>query len=180
MQELLERQRELARSTLDRTGVAGQQVIRRTDERGHRLLLVVPDVRALLESPRPTAVGFFGSPREGVDHSILFGLEDELVGRMEQHGRNGLLSYFDVELGDGVYGNLIFFSTPEVPAAWHADELHQRAVELSPGHYECIRLHKGSLPGRLLDGGEITLERTRYFDFTGPAVWQGTRTLVAA
>lgn len=180
MEELLARERALARSALSVEGIEGQQVLRGRDENDHAYLLVVPDVQALLEAENPTAVGFFGRAREGVDHSILFHLEDELIGRMPEHGRAGLLSYFDVELVKGSYGNLILFSTPDVPAAWHGDEIHRRAVEISPGHYENIRLHKGVLRGRLLDGGGITLERTRYFDFTGPEVWQATRTLTAA
>ena len=38
-----------------------------------------------------------------------------------------------------------------------------------------VRLHKGSIAGRLLDEGDLVIERTKYFDFTGPSCWQGLR-----
>ena len=152
-------------------------VIREPDQEGHRHLLVVPDTRALVESADFTAIGFFGRPREGVDHSVLFGLEDELVERMGGYAQAGLLSYYDVELvaPKGAYGNLILFAASDVPPEWYRDEVHRRAVRLSPGHYHEVRLHKGTVPGRLLDGGSIHVERTKYFDFSGDGVWQGLR-----
>jgi hypothetical protein len=153
-----------------------EHIIREHDAEGHRHLIVVPDTGRLLETETLTAVGFFGSPREDVDHEVLFTLEDELVERMGAYGESGLLSYYDVELVKGEYGNLILFATPDVPPEWHRDEAHRRAVELSPGHYHHVRLHKGTIPGRLLDGGEIEVERTKYFDFdTGDGTWFGLR-----
>jgi hypothetical protein len=154
-----------------------QTVIREEDERGLRHLLVVPGVPALLGAPRLTAIGFFGRAREDVDHSPLFGLEDDLIERMPSYGEVGLLSYYDVELDPlkGSYGNLILFSTPEVPEEWYRDEVHRRAVELSPGHYHEVRLHKGSIPSGILDGGELTIERTKYVDFSEGETWFGLR-----
>ena len=55
-------------------------------------------------------------------------------------------------------------------------EVHKRAVSVSPGHYHHVRLHKGSIPGKLHDGGDIRVERTKYFDFdTGNGTWFGLR-----
>src|SRR5215212_766569 len=123
-----------------------------------------------------TAVGFFGSPRDDVDHGVLFALEDELIERMGNYGEAGLLSYYDVELVKGEYGNLILFATPDVPPEWHRDEVHRRAVSVSPGHYHHVRLHKGSISGKLHDGGDIRVERTKYFDFdTGNGTWFALR-----
>jgi hypothetical protein len=49
-------------------------------------------------------------------------------------------------------------------------------VSVSPGHYHHVRLHKGSIPGKLHDGGDIRVERTKYFDFdTGNGTWFGLR-----
>jgi hypothetical protein len=154
-----------------------QAVIREEDDAGRRHLLVVPSVPSLLSSPRLTAIGFFGRAREDVDHSVLFGLEDDLIERMPSYGEVGLLSYYDVELDPikGSYGNLILFSTPEVPEAWYRDSVHRRAVELSPGHYHEVRLHKGSIPSGILDGGELTIERTKYVDFSEGETWFGLR-----
>ena len=94
---------------------------------------------------------------------------------MDHYGEAGLLSYYDVELVKGEYGNLILFATPDVPPEWHRDEVHRRAVEVSPGHYHHVRLHKGRIPGRLHDGGDIVVERTKYFDFDHGAPWHGLR-----
>jgi hypothetical protein len=178
MQTMLEHERGLAQRWADSGPEApAQVVVREPDQAGHRHLLVVPDTRALVESADLTAIGFFGRPRDDVDHSILFGLEDELIERMGAYAEVGLLSYYDVELDvpKGVYGNLILFSTPDVPKAWYQDEVHSRAVELSPGHYHEVRLHKGSVEGPLLGGGEIAVERTKYFDFKGADVWFALR-----
>jgi hypothetical protein len=150
-----------------------QRVIRGADDQGRRQLLAIPDVERLLSAGDTTAVGFFATPR-AVDHTVLFELEDELVERMPVYAELGLLSYFDLEMGEGRYGNLILFATPDVPEAWHADPLHRRAVEHSPHHYWSVRLHKGSVAGPF-QGGEIRLERTKYFDFATDKPWQGIR-----
>jgi hypothetical protein len=150
-------------------------LVREQDDRGHRHLIVVPDTRNLLESNGLTAIGFFGNPRPGVDHGLLFQLEDELVAGMGAYADAGLLAYYDVELPKSHYGNLVLFSTPNVPPEWVADKVHRRAVEVSPRHYHDVRLHKGSVQGRLLDDGELTIERTKYFDFQDAAGWQAVR-----
>jgi hypothetical protein len=155
----------------DRRGV----VLRDRDEDGHRHLIVVPDTRALLEADGLTAVGFFGHPREGVDHGVLFALEDELVAGMEAYADAGLLTYYDVELPKSLYGNLVLFSTPDVPPEWVANAVHRRAIEISPEHYYDVRLHKGFVAGRLLEDGELTIERTKYFDFAGEEEWRALR-----
>jgi hypothetical protein len=178
MRAMLESERELAQAWADAGPDAPPKVVSNEyDEAGRRHLLVVPDTRAFVQSADLTAIGFFGRAREEVDHSVLFGLEEELVGRMDSYAKVGLLSYYDVELvlPKGSYGNLILFSTPDVPEEWYRDEVHRRAVQLSPGHYFEVRLHKGSIPGRLVDGGQITVERTKYVDFKDTDVWFGLR-----
>jgi hypothetical protein len=150
-------------------------VVREHDNRGLRHLIVVPDTRNLLGSDGLTAIGFFGNPRPGVDHGLLFQLEDELVSGMSAYADAGLLAYYDVELPKSHYGNLVLFSTPDVPPEWVADAVHRRAVEASPHHYHDVRLHKGFVRGRLLDEGEITIERTKYFDFDDGAGWHAIR-----
>jgi hypothetical protein len=178
MRYMLEEERALARSWAEAGDDAPPHVVvREHDTEGRRHLLVVPSTRAIVEAANITAIGFFGRVREDVDHSVLFDLEDELVERMAGYGEAGLLSYYDVELvaPKGAYGNLILFSTRDVPEAWYRDEVHRRAVELSPGHYYEVRLHKGTVGGPLLDGGQIEVERTKYFDFKEADVWLGLR-----
>ena len=152
-------------------------VIREPDRSGRRHLLVIPDTAALLTAPNPTVVGFFGRPRADADVAELFALEEELVAGMGAYAADGLLSYYDVELVKGAYGNLILFTSPDGPRRWRENTVHRRAVEISPGSYHEIRLHQGSLFGRLLEGGRLTLARTRYLDYSGPEVWRAVRTL---
>ena len=176
MRGMLARERERVQSWQgDPGGHAGGLIERDYDDKERRHLLVVPDKRALLEASGLTAVGFFGRPREGVDHTVLYALEDELVTRLADYAAVGLLSYYDIEFVKGVYGNLVLFSTPSVPKEWSADAVHRRAVEISPGHYHEVRLHRGSVDGRLLGGGDLKIVSTKYFDFKSSATWQGLR-----
>src|SRR5262245_46714663 len=82
MQAMLEDERARARSWLREEDRNGTHVVREVDEEGRRHLLLVPDADALVESSDLTAVGFFGNPREDVDHTILFTLEEELLHQM--------------------------------------------------------------------------------------------------
>ncbi len=177
MRQMLEHERERARGWLEAKDArpARGVIVREHDGEGRRHLLVVPDRRALIEARDFTAVGFFGRPREEVDHAILFDLENELVARMDDYADLGLLSYYDVELVKGAYGNLILFSTPEVPVEWYGDPVHHRATEISPLHYHEVRLHKGSVSGRLLEEGDLVVERTKYFDFKTASPWLALR-----
>lgn len=153
----------------------GGEIVLEHDDKGRRHLLVVPDTLALVEARGFTAVGFFGRPRDDVDHTVLFELEDELVSRMGDYAAVGLVSYYDIEFVKGAYGNLVLFSTPAVPTEWSADAAHRQAVELSPDHYYEVRLHKGSVAGGLLDGGDLSIASTKYLDFKGPTPWHGLR-----
>jgi hypothetical protein len=176
MRGMLARERERVRAWQDDPGrPAGGLIERDYDDEEHRHLLVVPDRRALLQASGLTAVGFFGRPRKGVDHTVLYELEDELVTRLADYAAVGLLSYYDIEFVKGAYGNLVLFSTPDVPKEWSADAVHRRAVEISPGHYHEVRLHRGSIDGRLLGGGDLAIVSTRYFDFKGSTTWRGLR-----
>ena len=178
MRIMLEEERELAHGWAEAGDAAPADVVMKDpDPEGRRHLLVIPSVPNLVRAAEFTAVGFFGKPRDDVDHGVLFELEEDLVGRMGRYGEVGLLSYYDVELvaPKGTYGNLILFSTPDVPEEWYRDEIHGKAVKLSPGHYQQIRLHKGSVSGSMLGGCQISIERTKYFDFTGDEIWHGLR-----
>jgi len=159
----------------DLPGSAKDVLVRETDAEGHRHLLVVPDTRALLDAPNPMVVGFFGRPRGDADLPLLFELEEELVASMPAYAAGGLLSYYDVELVKGAYGNLILFATSEGPANWRENPAHGRAVDISPRNYHEIRLHHGTLSGRLLDGGTLRVTRTKYLDYGESEVWRAVR-----
>jgi hypothetical protein len=164
---LLAHERERARAWLDDLPESSKDVlVRETDSEGRR---------HLLDAQSPMVVGFFGRPRADADLPLLFELEEELVASMPAYAAGGLLSYYDVELVKGAYGNLILFATPEGPANWRENPAHSRAVDISPGNYHEIRLHHGTLSGRLLDGGTLRLTRTKYLDYSEPEVWRAVR-----
>jgi hypothetical protein len=180
LRRLLAHERERARVWAD-PGSAGSRnvIVRETDPEGRRHLLVVPDTRALLDALSPVVVGFFGRPRDDADHGLLFDLEDELVAGMAAYAADGLLSYYDVELVKGAYGNLILFRSADGPERWRENPIHRRAVDISPRSYHEIRLHRGVLTGRILDAGTLTITRTRYLDYGGPEVWRAVRSFEA-
>src|SRR5215210_3075647 len=88
MRSMLDYERGLARGWEEAGAKAPAKVVsNENDEAGLRHLLVVPDTNALIDSADVTAIGFFGKAREGIDHQVLFGLEEALIGRMESYGQ---------------------------------------------------------------------------------------------
>lgn len=173
---LLAHERERARAWCDGPAESRRDVvIRETDGAGLRHLLVIPETHALIEASDILVVGFFGRPREDAQTALLFDLEEKLVEGMSAYAAHGLLSYYDLEVVKGSYGNLILFAAPDGPARWGENPVHKEAVEVSPRNYHEIRLHQGRLPGRLLDDGELRLTRTRYIDYSGPEAWRAVR-----
>jgi hypothetical protein len=178
---LLRHERERARAWCTEPFESRRDVIiRETDAAGLRHLLVVPVTNSLIEAEDILVVGFFGRPREDAQTGLLFDLEEELVGGMGTYAAHGLLSYYDLELVKGSYGNLILFAKPDGPARWAENPVHREAVAISPRNYHEIRLHQGELPGRLLDDGELRLTRTRYLDYSGPEAWRAIRRFPAS
>jgi hypothetical protein len=174
LQRLLAHERARARGWAgDPSSVQRGAIIRDMDENGFRHLLVVPDPAALLKAQSPTVVGFFGRPRANCDEPLLFELEEELIATMGDS--EGLLSYYDVEFVKGAYGNLILFATPDGPRRWRENEIHRRAVSISPRSYYEIRLHQGTLSGPFLADGELRVARTRYLDYNGETPWYAVR-----
>jgi hypothetical protein len=173
---LLAHERERARAWCDEPFERRKNVIiRETDAAGLRHLLVVPETHALIEAKDLLVVGFFGRPREDAQTALLFDLEERLIAGMSAYAPHGLLSYYDLELVKGAYGNLILFAKPDGPARWGENPVHREAVEISPRNYHEIRLHQGTLSGSILEDGELRLMRTRYIDYSGPEVWRAVR-----
>ena len=150
------------------------------DHTGCKHFLAVPDAAAILSARDVTAIGFFGQAREGRDDERLFEIERAVVASFPLYAGQGLLSYYDRELEPGTYGNLILFSTSDVPRDWYENEAHERAVETSPQWYHSVRLHKGTIPGPLLGRRRLTIERTKYFDFDTSPTWRALRTFTTA
>jgi hypothetical protein len=172
MTSMLAREREIARSwspDMDGPGIT------ETEGEGTRELLAVPDGRALVAARDVTAVGFFGTLRDGVDHSVLFAHERQIARTFPEYAARGFLSYFDAGFEHGRYGNLILFRTPGVPAAWRANPTHRLAVACAPEHYAHIRLHKGHVRGPFLGDGTIEIEQTLYLEYRGGVTWRAVR-----
>jgi hypothetical protein len=158
MRDMLARMRVLAREWR-----STEVLVLERDADGLRTWIRVPDLAALLVPSELTAVGFFGVARAGVDHAPIHDLEARIVDTLEWI--RGLLSYFNLELPDGRYGNLILCADPQVPDRWHAHELHRRAVELAPRHYRAARLHRAVIRSGLLGDADLEPLASRELDF---------------
>ena len=135
--------------------------------------LCVPWPQALAEAMPVTAVGFFGQARLGVDHGPILEREHEIIARAARF--DGLLTYYNLRLADGRYGNLVLFDWPGSKGHVAGDPVHSEAVALTPLHYRSLRLHHARLADGVLGPSELELERTRYLDFSGDAPWSAVR-----
>jgi len=146
------------------------------DGRWHRA--VISQVEELLKAQDLTAVGFFGHKVKDMNHAVLDDLDRALVTEFVQHP--GVLSYSSLELSNGDHGNLVLLNPPEAKEHWRTSTRHVYAAqELSPQHYECVRLHNGCLPGGLMSGNAPVLQRTKYYDYRGGETWRAVRELMA-
>jgi hypothetical protein len=162
MRDMLGRMRALARGWLTSRPQEPGALLR--DE---RTWIRVPDRDALLAAGELTTVGFFGQARADVDHDPIHRLEEAIVDTLELVP--GVLSYFNLGLSHGGYGNLILCDSPEVPVRWHEHRIHVRAVELAPRHYHSARLHTGVVHSGLLGDADLAVVRTRHYDFDSVA-----------
>ena len=173
----MQRMLELLRAQASRWPTGGTGFLHcEPDSDGHRHWIRVPDCSALRRARRLTAVGFFGRARADVDQLPIHQLEAGIVDTLETI--SGVLCYYDLALAEGGYGNLILCSAPDAPTHVQDHPLHRRAVELTPHHYHCVRLHTGAVPGRFTGDAGLVLERTRYYDFDSDPPWLAVRNLV--
>ncbi len=142
------------------------------DGRKHRVVVARPD-ELLLERDL-TVVGFFGQKRAEADPALFGTFDQELI---DEFGQNpDILSYSSLQLPCGNWGNLVLFSRPEAKQQWGASPKHTYvAHELAPSYYTSIRLHNGQLPSGLVRSEDLTLQRTKYFDFRENGWWQAVR-----
>ncbi len=123
-------------------------------------------------------VGFFGERLFGPDATALEKADAAVV--LEFQHYPGILIYSSMELSDGNWGNLVLHTAPEDREAWRGGDTHARAVaELVPIHFRTVRIHNGTLSGGLAGGKAIRVERTKYWDYRSPRVWQAVRELSA-
>ena len=117
------------------------------------------------------AVGFFGQARTGVDFAPIIDREHDIVARAARF--DGLLTYYNLRLADGSYGNLVLFESPQAKGHVTSDPVHGEAVALTPSHYHSLRLHHAELADGVF--GELELVRTRYIDFSCEPAWSSVR-----
>jgi hypothetical protein len=135
--------------------------------------LCVPRPLALAEAIPVAAVGFFGQARLDIDHGPILEREHQIVARAARF--RGLLTYYNLRLADGRYGNLVLFDAPTSKGHVTGDVVHSEAVALTPRHYRSVRLHHARLADGVLGTCELELERTRYLDFSGDPTWSAVR-----
>lgn len=141
------------------------------DQRYHRV--TIAQLRPLLSGAALHVVGFCGHKRLGADRGPVDAIDENLIEEFPQHPH--LLSYSTWQLPCGNSCNLVLFSKPQGLAHWAKGSTHAEAVSLSPGYYTHIRLHNGFLPDGLTAPDALTLLRTKYFDFSGGAIWAAVR-----
>jgi hypothetical protein len=135
--------------------------------------LCVPRPEALAQARPIAAVGFFGQAHPDVDHGPILDREHDIVARAAAFG--GLLTYYNLRLADGRYGNLVLFDAAPSKAHVTGDAVHAEAVALTPRHYQSLRLHHAELADGMLGACELELLRTRYLDFSGETPWNALR-----
>jgi hypothetical protein len=135
--------------------------------------LCVPHPEALAGARPVAAVGFFGQARADVDHGPIVEREHAIVARAAAF--DGLLTYYNLRLASGRYGNLVLFASAPAKAHVTADLVHGEAVARTPQHYHSLRLHHAELADGVLGAGELELLRTRYLDFSASDVWSALR-----
>jgi hypothetical protein len=163
MRDMVGRMRVFARGWLESPPPGAGVHVREVDAVGDRTWIRVPDRDALFAAGELTTVGFFGQARADVDHDPIHRLEEEIVDTLELVP--GVLSYFDLALPNGGYGNLILCDSPDAAVRWHEHDIHAKAVELSPHHYHSARLHNGVVDSPLLGDADLVVLRTRFYDF---------------
>ncbi len=136
--------------------------------------LVTPRPGALHDPSPCLAVGFFGQARDGVDHSVIIRLEHAMLARADEIA--GLLSYHNVQLANGRWGNLVLFAVGTDTAPMRSEPRHADAIRRAPAHYHSVRLHRGALPSGPAGEREIELETTLYLDFDVTPTWRAVRT----
>jgi len=130
MREMLARLRGSARSWLASSPPGPGALVRQLDAAGLRTWIRVPDRAALLAAPELTTIGFFGQPRDDVDHAPIHQLETAIVETLEEVP--GVLSYFNLELAQRSFGNLILCAAPDVPVRGGAGALTSSCEGVPP------------------------------------------------
>jgi hypothetical protein len=135
--------------------------------------LVVPELRALVQTRPAFGVGFFGQARESIDHGPILDLERDLLARAPLFP--GLLAYYNVRLQTGQWGNLVVFAREDDPVRVRSDPMHLEALARTSDHYRSVRLHRLRFPDGALGVAPPALESTLLIDFSETPPWRAVR-----
>ena len=161
------------RALLDRSIEPQPGYLDRQEVDGVTHRVAVPHWPALRRHRRPVAVGFFGQLRPDVDPEPIHEVEAGLIDQLDDVP--GVLAYHD-RFGNGRdYSRLVLLRSERAKVRWRNNRLHSRAVRLSQHHYVSVRLHNGMLPGGLRGNNDLTLIRTKYYDFHNGDLWRAVR-----
>ena len=140
---------------------------------GESYLLVVPELRALVQSRSAFGVGFFGQAREHVDHTPILDLEQNLLARTRCFP--GLLTYYNVRFATGEWGNLVLFAREDDRVRVRSDATHLEALARTADHYRSVRLHRLRLTDGAVGDAPPVLESTLLIDFNETPPWRAVR-----
>lgn len=141
---------------------------------GLRRREVVCDPTRLTETGDLCVVGFFGERRLGMDPRVLEDANEEVIAEFRNFP--GIISYSSVEFADGDWANLVIHDVPASREQWRSSRPHTRAAtELSPHHFQTVRIHNGLLSNGVRGGRAILIERTKYWAYEPDGTWQGCR-----
>lgn len=151
-----------------------QKMAWRVDGMTHRLLIT--DLSHLRSRKMLCVVGFFGDLNREHDPSPLEEANTEVVSEFGEYP--GILSYSSLELENEDWANLVLHKDPIDRDYWRRSKRHIQAVEeLSPVHYNTVRIHNAELVGGLAPDATIRLLTTKYYDYTGEDQWRAERVL---
>mgnify|MGYP001604195682 CR=1 FL=1 len=138
--------------------------------------LIVCDPMRIWKRSKTQMVGFFGERYLDRDAAPLEAASAEIVLQFRDYP--GIVSYTSIALADGNWANLVLHDAPSDREQRRSSASHAEAASrLSPLYYTSVRIHNGYIPGGVMAGRSIVIERTKYWDYRSPRVWQAVRDL---
>ncbi|MGB7875976.1 MAG: hypothetical protein WBL25_16465 [Anaerolineales bacterium] len=143
------------------------------DGYSHRYFVPRPTI--LSETKEVYLVGFFSFKRKGAVKDHFGDLDDRLVEQIPT--LEEILSYSTMALPDGNFSNLVLLSDEAIKLKWMQGETHKKAISLSPGYYQCVRINNGMLPYGVLHPEALRITRVKYYDYGEDPPWKAIREL---
>lgn len=157
----------------ERLGESGAINFPEPDGRSHRFF--VPRPAVLSKTKQVYLVGFFSHKQEGASYGHFGDLDNKLIEQIPNYKE--ILSYCTMALSDGDFSNLVLLTNEEIKLKWAHGETHERAVEMSPGYYQFVRINNGVLPNGIAEPDALKIIRVKYFDYMNNPHWKAIREL---